>query len=50
MSHGRAALSDGQVAEVVVRTLEASQKHATHWSTWEMAQQTGLSQSTVSHI
>ncbi|MFF3402863.1 IS630 family transposase [Streptomyces sp. NPDC002659] len=47
---GPRTVSDEQVEEVVVRTLETSPKNATHWSAREMARQTGLSQSTVSRI
>jgi transposase len=43
-------VSDEQVEEVVVRTLETTPKGATHWSTREMAKESGLSQSTVSRI
>jgi transposase len=43
-------VTDEQVEEVVVRTLEATPKGATHWSTREMAKASGLSQSTVSRI
>jgi transposase len=43
-------VTDEQVEEVVVRTLEATPKGATHWSTREMAKASGLSQSTISRI
>jgi transposase len=43
-------LADEQVEDVIVRTLETTPKGATHWSTREMAKQSGLSQSTVSRI
>jgi transposase len=43
-------VTDEQVEDVVVRTLEATPKGATHWSTREMAKASGLSQSTVSRI
>ncbi len=43
-------MTDAQVAEVVTRTLETTPKNATHWSTRTMAQEMGLSQSTVSRI
>ena len=43
-------VSDEQVEEVVMRTLETTPKGATHWSTREMAKEIGLSQSTVSRI
>jgi transposase len=43
-------VTDDQVEDVVVRTLETTPKGATHWSTREMARQSGLSQSTISRI
>jgi transposase len=43
-------ISDAQVEEVVTKTLEATPKGATHWSTRSMAKETGLSQSAVSRI
>ncbi|MEU2632433.1 IS630 family transposase [Kitasatospora sp. NPDC007106] len=43
-------VSDERVAELIARTLESAPKNATHWSTRSMAEQTGLSQSTVSRI
>jgi transposase len=43
-------VSDEKVEDVIVRTLETTPKGATHWSTREMARQSGLSQSTVSRI
>ncbi|MGW3252276.1 IS630 family transposase [Streptomyces fungicidicus] len=43
-------VTDEQVAAVVKRTLESTPKNATHWSTRAMAQEMGLSQSTVSRI
>lgn len=43
-------VGDEQVAELIARTLESKPKNATHWSTRSMAQQVGLSQSTVSRI
>jgi transposase len=43
-------VTDGQVSEVVAKTLEELPAGATHWSTRSMAQATGLSQSTVSRI
>ncbi|WP_234545302.1 IS630 family transposase [Streptomyces shenzhenensis] len=43
-------VTDEQVEDVIVRTLETTPKGATHWSTREMAKQSGLSQSTVSRI
>ena len=49
-SGGPRSVTDAQVAEVVTRTLETTPKDATHWSTRAMAQEMGLSQSTVSRI
>jgi len=43
-------LSDAQVEELIVRTLETAPKDATHWSTRSMAAQTGLSRETVGRI
>ena len=43
-------ISDDKVEEVVVATLETTPKGATHWSTREMAQRTGLSHSTIGRI
>jgi transposase len=43
-------ISDAQVEEVIVRTLESTPKNATHWSTRSLAAQVGLSQSAVSRI
>jgi transposase len=43
-------VSDDQVSEMIVKTLEQSPVGATHWSTRSMAQATGMSQSTVSRI
>lgn len=43
-------LTDTQVEQVVVRTLEATPRAATHWSTRGMAQATGLSRMTISRI
>ncbi|GAA5012601.1 hypothetical protein GCM10023257_70260 [Streptomyces hyderabadensis] len=47
---GPRTVADEQVAAVVKRTLESTPKNATHWSTRAMANETGLSQSTVSRI
>lgn len=44
------SVTDEQVEDVIVRTLETTPKGATHWSTREMSKQSGLSQSTVSRI
>jgi transposase len=49
-SGGPRTVTDEQVAAVVKRTLETAPKNATHWSTRAMAQEMGLSQSTVSRI
>lgn len=49
-SGGPRSVTDAQVADVVTRTLESTPKNATHWSTRSMAQEMGLSQSTVSRI
>jgi transposase len=43
-------VSDAQVEEVIVKTLESAPKDATHWSTRSMAAEVGLSQSAVSRI
>ena len=43
-------ITDAQVEEVIVRTLETTPKDATHWSTRSMAAQVGLSQTAVSRI
>src|SRR3954462_8953864 len=43
-------ISDAQVEELIVRTLETAPKDATHWSTRSMAAQTGLSRETVVRI
>lgn len=43
-------ITDAQVEEVIVRTLETTPKDATHWSTRSLAAQLGLSQSTVARI
>ena len=43
-------ISDEQVEQVVVRTLESTPRGATHWSTREMAQATGHSHMTISRI
>jgi transposase len=44
------SISDEQVEQVLVRTLEEQPKDATHWSTRSMAAATGMSQSAVSRI
>jgi transposase len=43
-------ISDAQVEEVIVRTLESTPRDATHWSTRSLARELGLSQSAVSRI
>jgi transposase len=43
-------ISDDQVEEVVVKTLETTPKDATHWSTRSMAREVGLTQSAVLRI
>ena len=43
-------ISDKQVEEVIVRTLETIPKDATQWSTRSLAAQVGLSQSAVARI
>jgi transposase len=46
----RRTISDAQVEEVIVKTLESTPKDATHWSTRSMASEVGLSQTAVSRI
>src|SRR5271168_1924974 len=43
-------LSDAQVEQVMVRTLESKPAGATHWSSRSMAQATGLNQTAISRI
>jgi transposase len=43
-------ITDEQVEEVIVRTLETTPKDATHWSTRSMAAEVGLTQSAVLRI
>jgi transposase len=43
-------ITDEQVEEVIVRTLETTPKDATHWSTRSMAREVGLTQSAVHRI
>ena len=43
-------VTDEQVEEVIVKTLESAPKDATHWSTRSMAAEVGLTQSAVSRI
>ncbi len=43
-------LSDAQIEQVLVRTLESRPKASTHWSTRSMAEATGLNQTAISRI
>src|SRR6266852_1730399 len=43
-------ITDAQVEEVVIRTLEEAPEGATHWSKRELARQTGLSPATIHRI
>jgi transposase len=43
-------VTDEQVEEVIVKTLESTPKDATHWSTRSMAKEVGLTQSAVQRI
>jgi hypothetical protein len=43
-------ITDEQVEEVIVKTLESTPKDATHWSTRSMASEVGLTQSAVLRI
>jgi len=43
-------ISDAQVERVITETLESTPKGATHWSTRDMAKQSGLSHSTIGRI
>ena len=43
-------ISDAQVEEVIVKTLETTPRDATHWSTRSMAREVGLTQSAVHRI
>ena len=43
-------ITDAQVEEVIVRTLETTPRDATHWSTRSMAREVGLTQSAVHRI
>jgi transposase len=43
-------VTDEQVEEVVVKTLESTPRDATHWSTRSMAKELGLTQSAVQRI
>lgn len=44
------AITDEQVEDVIVRTLETTPRGATHWSTREMARACGLGRSTIARI
>jgi transposase len=43
-------ITDGQIEQVVIRTLETTPPGATHWSLRGMASANGLSHTTVSRI
>ncbi len=43
-------ITDAQVEQVIVRTLETTPRGATHWSTREMAKAVGLSAMTISRL
>lgn len=43
-------ITDEQIEDVIVRTLERTPEGATHWSTRDMAKATGLSHMTISRI
>jgi transposase len=43
-------ITDEQVEEVIIKTLESTPKDATHWSTRSMAREVGLTQSAVLRI
>src|SRR3954468_4029376 len=43
-------ITDAQVEQVIVKTLETTPKDATHWSTRSMAREVGLTQSAVLRI
>jgi transposase len=43
-------ITDAKVEAVIVKTLEATPKDATHWSTRSMAREVGLTQTAVSRI
>ena len=46
----RRRITDTQIEQVIVRTLETTPRGATHWSTRDMAKATGLSHMTISRI
>jgi transposase len=43
-------ITDAQVEEVIIKTLETTPKDATHWSTRSMAREVGLTQTAVHRI
>jgi len=43
-------ISDEQVQEVITKTLEATPKNSTHWSTRKMAKESGLSRDSIQRI
>jgi transposase len=43
-------ITDDQVEQIIVRTLETTPRDATHWSTREMAKAVGLSHTAISRI
>ncbi len=43
-------VTDAQIEEVIVKTLEQTPANATHWATRSMATEVGLSQTTISKI
>jgi transposase len=43
-------ITDEQVEQVIIRTLETTPRGATHWSTREMARATGMSRMAISRI
>jgi transposase len=43
-------ISDAQIEDVIVRTLETTPRGATHWSTREMAKASGFSHMTISRV
>src|SRR5918994_1665460 len=44
------SITDAQVEQVIVKTLEEAPTDATHWSTRSMAKATGMSQTAISRI
>lgn len=44
------SITDDQIEDVIVRTLETTPRGATHWSTRSMAKASGLSHATISRI